>query len=423
MTKMLNLAVIAAIGAVPAAALAQETTISVWDEFGAEPQRGAMENIVALCEAKIPGLTVDRTTMQMEQMQTILTTAIQSGEGPDVFYSSPGWSTVGPLIRAGAVADLTEAYDTRGWRDRVQPWAVDYVTYNGSAWAVPYEAEIQGIFYHADVLEEHGIDMPETYDDLIAAAEALQDAGYEDPIVTAARPAFVLGWLESSMLGATIPVATLEEIVLNYGSWDNPAYHDAIARIAELYERDLVPSGVLAYSYDDMMAEFYTKSSPMVLTGSWIVANIDGNFPDLEVDYMEIPPVEGVEQRAPKAAGGGFMMSANSDKTEASLQFLDCLATPEAAQIWLAEGLSRAPVEGVDAEAANLSPLNQRVTEVVNQPLSAFNLYGVLPAEVNDATWNGIQAMWAGMMTPEELVAVKQDAWQAAIDAGEVIGQ
>jgi len=50
MTKMLNLAVIAAIGAAPAAAFAQETTISVWDEFGAEPQRGAMENIVAHCE-------------------------------------------------------------------------------------------------------------------------------------------------------------------------------------------------------------------------------------------------------------------------------------------------------------------------------------------------------------------------------------
>lgn len=421
MRRLTRLALMATVSSLPLLAHAQDTTIKVWDEFGADPQKSAMENIVARCEAEIPGLKVERTTMQMEQMQSILTTAIQSGEGPDVFYSSPGWSTVGPLIQAGAVADLTEAYDTRGWRDRVQPWAVDYVTYNDSAWALPYEAEIQGVFYHKDVFAEHGIEMPETYNDFIAAAEKLKEAGIDAPIVTAARPAFVLGWLESSMLGATIGADKLEEIVLGHNSWDTDVYRDAINKINELNEKELVPSGVLAYSYDDMMAQFYTKASPMVLTGSWIVANIDGNFPDLEVGYFEIPPIDGVERRAPKASGGGFMLSANSDNTEEALELMDCLATAESAQIWLSEGLSRAPIQGVDTEAANLSDLNMAVTDVVNQPLSAFNLYGILPAEVNDATWNGIQAMWAGQMTPDELVGVKQDAWQKAIDAGEVI--
>jgi raffinose/stachyose/melibiose transport system substrate-binding protein len=417
----MTMTLLAATALAPAAALSQETTIKVWDEFGAEPMKGAMEKIVAHCEAQIPGLEVDRTTMQMEQMQNILSTAIQSGEGPDVFYSSPGWSTVGPLVEAGAIADLTEAYDSRGWSDRVQPWAVDYVTYNDKVWALPYEAEIQGIFYHKDLFEEHGIEPPQTYDDLVAAAETLKEAGFDAPIVTAARPAYVLGWLESSMLGATIPADELETIVLGHNSWDVPAYQNAVAKIDELNDKGLVPSGVLAYSYDDMMAQFYTKSSPMVLTGSWIVANIDGNFPDLEVGFFEVPPLEGVERRAPKASGGGFMLSANSQNRDMALQYMDCLATQEAAQIWLSEGLSRAPIEGVDPEAANLSDLNKTVTDVVNQPLSAFNLYGILPAEVNNATWNGIQAMWAGQMTPEELVAAKQDAWQQAIEAGEVI--
>jgi raffinose/stachyose/melibiose transport system substrate-binding protein len=417
----MTMTLLAATAFAPVTALAQETTIKVWDEFGAEPMKGAMETIVGQCEEQVPGLSVDRTTMQMEQMQNILSTAIQSGEGPDVFYSSPGWSTVGPLIEAGAIADLTEAYDGRGWRDRVQPWAVDYVTYNDKIWALPYEAEIQGVFYHEDLFEEHGIEPPQTYDDFIAAAEKLKEAGFDAPIVTAARPAYVLGWLESSMLGATIPAEELATIVLGHNSWENTAYRNAVAKIDELNEKGFVPSGVLAYSYDDMMAQFYTKSSPMVLTGSWIVANIDGNFPDLEVGFFEVPPLEGVERRAPKASGGGFMLSANSENRDMALQFMDCLATAESAQTWLSEGLSRAPIEGVDPATADLSDLNRTVTDVVNQPLSAFNLYGILPAEVNNATWNGIQAMWAGQMTAEELVAAKQDAWQQAIEAGEVI--
>ncbi len=416
-----RVALAAMIAALPTSSFAQETTIKLWDEFGSEPTQGAIEKIVAQCEEQIDGLKVDRTAMQMEQMNNILSTAIQSGEGPDVFYSSPGWSTVGPLVEAGAIADLTGAYADRGWSEQVQPWAVDYVTYNGKAWALPYEAEIQGVFYHKDVFAEHGIEPPQAYEDFVAAAQTLKEAGIEAPIVTAARPAYVLGWLESSMLGATIPAEKLESIVLNHESWDDPVYLEAVRKINELSDKALIPDGVLAYSYDDMMAQFYTKASPMVLTGSWIVANIDGNFPDLEVGFFEVPPTEGVERRAPKAAGGGFMLSANTDNQEMALKFMDCLATPRAAQVWLSDGLNRAPIKGVDPEAANLSDLNRKVTEVVNEPLSAFNLYGILSADVNNATWNGIQAMWAGQMTPEELVQTKQRAWQQAIDAGDVI--
>jgi hypothetical protein len=40
---------------------------------------------------------------------------------------------------------------------------------------------------------------------------------------------------------------------------------------------------------------------------------------------------------------------------------------------------------------------------------------------VNNATWNGIQAMWAGMMSPEELIQTKQEAWEKAIADGDVI--
>lgn len=423
MTNKSMLSLAALVAALPSLAAAQETTITVWDEFGSEPMNGAMQKIVARCEAQVDGLKIERSTMPMEQMHTVLSTAIQSGKGPDVFYSSPGWSTVGPLIQSGAIADLTEAYDARGWRDRVQPWAADYVTYNGSVWALPYEAEIQGVFYHKDVFEEHGIAEPATYEEFIAAANKLREAGYDDPIVTAARPAYVLGWMESSMLGAIVPNDTLEAIVLDHQSWDQPAYREAVERINALYKDGLIPSGVLGYSYDDMMSLFYTKASPMVLTGSWIVPNIVGNFPDLEIGFFAVPPADGVQRRAPKASGGGFMLAGNSENRDLSLAYMDCLATPQSAQIWLSEGLNRAPIIGVDPEAAELSPLNRRVTEVVNEPVSAFNLYGILPSEVNNVTWNGIQAMWAGQMTPEALIEAKQEAWQRAIEAGEVIAK
>lgn len=421
MQKFLRLFIAASFLTVSTMVSAQDATLSVWDEFTTDPEHAAMEALVQLCEAQVPGLQIKRTTMDMEAMQNVLTTAINSGEGPDVFYSSPGWTSVGPLIEAGVIKDLTPAYDQYGWRERVQPWAAEYATYNDKVWALPYEAEVQGVFYHRDVFEEHGLSEPETYEEFIEVAQALKEAGYEAPIVTGARPAAVIGWLESAMLGATIPSEQLEQIVLEQGSWDQPVYLNAVERINELYELRLIPEGVLAYSYDDMMTSFFNQASPMVLTGSWIVPNIEGNFPDLNIGYFPVPPLPGVEQKAPKAVGGAFMIAANTDQEEFATQFLDCLATPEAGEIWLNQALLSPPIQGVDLEGSEFSEVRAEVFETISQPESAFNLYGVLPAEVNNETWNAIQAMWAGQMTPEQVVTTKEAAWQRAIEQGDVI--
>ncbi|MEO0498590.1 MAG: extracellular solute-binding protein [Pseudomonadota bacterium] len=57
------------------------------------------------------------------------------------------------------------------------------VTINGNAMAVAFMANAQHLVYRADVLEEAGVEVPTTYEEMLAAAEAIRAAGImENPV-------------------------------------------------------------------------------------------------------------------------------------------------------------------------------------------------------------------------------------------------
>lgn len=399
-------------------------SLVIWDEYVAEPQNGAFDKIIDQFEAEHPNVIVKRNSMDHAVMRDTLKTAISGNSGPDIFLIGPGWGGVGPLIEANAIYDLTEAYEEKGWTQEVLPWARDYVSYGKKVWSLPWEGEAQGVFYHKDIFEENEIEIPETYDEFIAVAKQLNATGkYESAIATAARPAYAIGWMESAFLGGTVPDDVLRSIVFEHQSWNHPEYLGAIESINELYEENIIPKDVLSYSYDDMTMLFYSKMTPMIVVGSWIIPEVTENFPDLEVGFFPVPAEPDVESRAPKAVGGAFHISNTSENIEASVEFLDFLVKSDAGQIWLEDGKLIPPLAKV--EISNLTgeeftSLQREVMTVISSPISAYNLYGVLPSGVNDATWNGIQKMWTGKLTPQELVDIKDELWQKAIEEGRV---
>jgi ABC-type glycerol-3-phosphate transport system substrate-binding protein len=158
----------------------------------------------------------------------------------------------------------------------------------------------------------------------------------------------------------------------------------------------------------------------MIAVGSWIVPEVQANYPDLEIGFFPLPPVPGVERRTPKAVGGAFQISNKSEKKELALEFLDYLVeNKEPGKIWLTECDLFPPVKSLDY-SKYVSGVKEDIANRLSKPLHAFNLYGVLPREVNDYTWNAIQSMWDGEMTPEEIAKEKQELWKKAIEDGRV---
>ena len=103
--------------------------------------------------------------------------AVMAGNGPDVILSVDGWFAVNYAMRH-AVEDLTQFPD---FEEVIKPFyqsALDPLTYDdgtkSGVYALPETQIFSVLFYREDVLEELGLEVPQTWEDLIAVLPTIQ---------------------------------------------------------------------------------------------------------------------------------------------------------------------------------------------------------------------------------------------------------
>jgi len=152
-----------------------DVTITWWHNATSDPLQGLWADVAAEFEEANPGVKVEVTGYQNEDLQrTLIPNALASGDAPDLFMVWPG-GEVRAQAEAGYLKDLTEvAADTAAeLGGTVKPWQVD-----GKQYALPFTFGIEGFWYNKDLFEQAGIDgVPETLDDLNDANEKLKAVG------------------------------------------------------------------------------------------------------------------------------------------------------------------------------------------------------------------------------------------------------
>jgi ABC-type glycerol-3-phosphate transport system substrate-binding protein len=142
------------------------TVITAWTSSGRD-QAQIMKNLIADGFTRDTGISVE---LKLVASSTLLP-SILAGVGPDV--SLDNTSPVEMAIR-GAIIPLN---DFEGF-DEVTSWFAEStlvpVSLYGETYAIPTAITATVMFYREDILEDLGIDVPETWDDLMAAIPVLQ---------------------------------------------------------------------------------------------------------------------------------------------------------------------------------------------------------------------------------------------------------
>ena len=117
-----------------------------------------------------------KVNVKLVQADAILT-AVVAGNGPDVVLTIDGWFAVNYAMR-NAVEDLTQFED---FEEVIKPFyqsALDPLTYDDGTkkgvYALPETQLFSVLFYREDVLEELGLEVPQTWEDLIAILPTIQ---------------------------------------------------------------------------------------------------------------------------------------------------------------------------------------------------------------------------------------------------------
>jgi multiple sugar transport system substrate-binding protein len=135
-------------------------------------------------EAENPGVKVKITDYTWPDYQDSLVLRFRSGTPTDIAYVGqdwlPAWAAAGFLAPLDDVAPADVLADLK--KD-MAGFSVSDMTYKGKIYGLPYYADTISFIYNKKVLADAGIAVPQTWDEVMAAAEKLKAQGMEHPIV------------------------------------------------------------------------------------------------------------------------------------------------------------------------------------------------------------------------------------------------
>lgn len=139
------------------------------------PQRVEAWNALAEdYNATEPDMPVTIQVQEWDSVYQSIAAAGQAGAQPDILFAIPDFATY--VRNLGLGQPVTETVNELDAEYGFIPAATASYSDGGEVWAVPMYGMVQLLWYNKPILEEAGVDAPETWSELLAAAEMLTNA-------------------------------------------------------------------------------------------------------------------------------------------------------------------------------------------------------------------------------------------------------
>jgi raffinose/stachyose/melibiose transport system substrate-binding protein len=392
----------------PAAPVTHEGNLRVMTKFGSERLRPYFETLAAAYMAAHPGVTIELIQEDDDSVKAKTKTLLASNAMPDVFFSWTGtWG--GNLVRGQRAVDLTEVLDS-DWGKTLAPSAVDAFAYGGKKYGVPLYLDAKFMGYSKPIFAEAGIEVPETFEDLLAACDTLKAKGIT-PIAVGNKSPWVSLHYVGQMLAHDVPRAVLEaDFDPATATYTDPGYVTTLNRLSELAARctvgpemngiayqsalQMLSDGKAAMYYQEIIEFDNSASASTVLKPEEF-----GHF------ILPAPKEAKGDPMALEGAPEGYMISTASENVPLALDFLKFATTPENGKLLSAPpyGQPSAVVGGADPATMNPSVVGG-LQDIAEASYLIQWLDTVNHPKVATAWLNGSQALLGGTMTAEEVM-------------------
>ena len=331
--------------------------------------------------------------------------------GPDIYWYWEGPGLGGSLVDKGVSRDLTEYYDKYDWKNRFTPGSMANITRYGGYHGVPWTLQGESIFYNKDLFAEAGITaVPQTYDELVDAADKLVAAGITPYAVGGTVNWHVMRLLDS-LLEKSCGSQTNDALTSFQASWaDEPCVTEAFTDLKTWGDKYL-NKGFMGIDRNESNQLFYTGKAAMMYEGGWGDANVrdNGMNPDA-VGLFPFPTGTGRMY----GFGEGFYVSALSEHPDEAAAFLD-YATSAPVQADAVVGAWSAISVNKDVSPAVKTSLNKQWPPIF---ASATGLYmnndQNFPLDRTTEYWRIQDSVLTGLISPADAGA----DFQKFIDAG-----
>ncbi|MFD5628476.1 ABC transporter substrate-binding protein [Streptomyces sp. NPDC127072] len=320
------------------------------------------------------------------------------------------------LYRSGQVADLEKELKALGVYDQLEPAAVSTIKalYGGKLEVLPYEYNIEGIFYNKEIFTENGLSVPGTWDELVSAAAKLEAKGIQ-PFSASGEQGWPLTRLISGYLYRSLGPDALQEVADGKAKLTDPEYVKAAQQIADLGKKGYFGKGVGSIDYDTSMNQFLSGKAAMLYMGSWALANIADEKQNTvgadNVGFMPFPAVSGGKgsiDQYPSNVGLGITLGAKSfDKKTGA--WVSCIAKNYGSTALKDQGSISGFKVNTEVEAAN--EVSGQVRDTIGSSQQNVLWFEALfSTKATTLSQTNAAGLVNGSVSPEKFMQTVQDA-------------
>lgn len=293
-----------------------------------------MREVIADCEASQDDVRVVLDTSGVDPVSA----SFVRGNPPDLMMANYNME-VSRFVERCTVSDLSDLDAASQYNPDLQPLLDQYGVCEGQTSAIPYSIMAAGIIYNKDIFEEYGLEVPETWDELIEVCEALQAEGITPIYLTgASADNWTIGQGPFDYaVGGSIDVLQffedLEAEGTDVGADSKVSFQKDFAEPVEkmrLLADEYSNQDSLNRSYGDGNTAFANGEAAMYMQGPWAFSEIAKTDPDLNLGTFPLPMTnDPADLKVRVNVDLALMIPNEAANPEAAKEFLEFLYQPD----------------------------------------------------------------------------------------------
>ncbi|WP_238005425.1 extracellular solute-binding protein [Dactylosporangium sp. AC04546] len=319
----------------------------------------------------------------------------------------------GDLGKGGLIVDYEQTLKDLGAWDDVLPAAASTVkAVYGSMASLPFQFNIEGVFYNKKLFADNGVTPPATWTDLVAAAQKLKTAGVV-PITEAGSEGWPVTRLIGNHIFRNLGPDAMVAIRDGKAKLTDPEYVKAADAIAQLGAAGLFGEGITSRTTDAANAQFLNGQAAMMYNGSWFLANLNdpkqNKIGAENVGFIPFPAVAGGKgdiSQWPANAGAPTAMSKKSYGPKVG-DWLSCIAENYGSSVMQNQGV----ISGfrLNQPVSNVPPLTAQLQKMASESSQSVLWFEALfDAKTTKDAQTNVALLLTGKLTPQKYMEMLQ---------------
>jgi multiple sugar transport system substrate-binding protein len=321
---------------------------------------------------KSKNINLVSTPMEHEEFKVSIRVQLETENPPDLFSYWAGARTT-YLIENDKVSPISSIFKNIVDPDIFDQSVINACSYNGEMYLLPLTRHFVGFFYNRMLFEQYSLKPPETWEEMISAAEILKGNGIT-PFSLGSKNRWPAQFWFDYILLRTAGYDYRQDLMNKTAAYTDLEVLKSMDIWKTLLDSQYYNRDFSELTWDEAAKSLVEGEAAMTLMGTWIIPYLEDSGLNSQSGYGFFPFPQMDTDIATSVLGpiDGILVSKDSKNKEQALEILPYLTRPEIQEAFNSKSGAIAPHKMVDESI--YSSLQLEIKKLIEiSPYWAFN--------------------------------------------------